>query len=178
MALAAVSPEAMAPAAVSPRVGGVCCRTSRAPRLSSAPCVVVVHSNELLACHDMVEETITELRIYPVKENVDEFSLFPDASVTTTSAVSELSVFVETLDATAVEPLEVSVVSTYPLSTCPVMVKETICELSACPVTTKEVVFELSACPVLVKRAVPELSARPVTAKDTVSELSFSKFCC
>ncbi len=60
--------------------------------------------------------------------------MFPDASVTTASAVSEFSAFIETPDATAVEPPEVaastaeppevSMVSTYQLSTCPVMVKE------------------------------------------------------
>ncbi len=99
---------------------------------------MVAPSNALLPCHVTVEKTITELRIYPVKENVDEFSLFPDASVTTASAVSELSVFVETLDATAVEPPEVeasaakppevSVVSTYQLSACPVTAMEAVCD--------------------------------------------------
>lgn len=79
--LAAVSPQA----AVSPEAAAV----------TSAPCAVVATSNAISACHVAVEETITELRIYPVKENV-----------------------------TAVEPLEVSVVSTCELSACPIMAME------------------------------------------------------
>ncbi len=136
VALTAVSPEAMAPAAVSPEVAAHAAESPKTAALASIPYVVVEPSNALSACYVAVNETVTEPRIYPVKENVNEFSLFPDASVTTTSAISELSASVETPDVTAVEPpqvaasaaepLEVSVVSTYQLSTCPVTVKETL----------------------------------------------------
>ncbi len=149
---AAVFPEAT-PAAVSPEVAADAAEPPEAAVLSLIPCMVVAPSNAIAACHVTVKGTITEL-----------------------------SVFVETPDGTAVEPLEVaasaaespevSVVSTYQLSPCPVTAKEAVCELSPCPVTAKEAVCELSPCPVTDKEAVCELLLCPVTAKEAVCELS------
>ncbi len=149
---AAVFPEAM-PAAVSPEVAADAAEPTEAAVLLLIPCMVVAPSNALAACQVTVKGTITEF-----------------------------SASVETQDGTAVEPLEVaastaeppevSVVSTYQLSPCPVTAKEAVCELSPCPVTAKEAVCELSPCPVTAKEAVCELTPCPVTAKDAVCELS------
>lgn len=115
--LAAVSPQA----AVSPEAAAV----------TSAPCAVVATSNAISACHVAVEETITELRIYPVKENV-----------------------------TAVEPLEVSVVSTCELSACPIMAMEGVCERSACPSRLRRPL--VNSCLVPNRPWRPPLNSRPV----------------
>ncbi len=141
---AAVFPEAT-PAAVSPEVAADAAEPTEAAVLPLIPCMVVAPSNALAACHVTIKGTITEL-----------------------------SAFVETPDGTAVEPLEVaastaeppevSVVSTYQLSPCPVTAKKAVCELSPCPVTAKEAVCELSPCPVTAKKAVCELSPCPITA--------------
>ncbi len=149
---AAVFPK-VTPAAVSPEVAADAAEPTEAAVLPLIPCMVVAPSNTLAACHVTIKGTITEL-----------------------------SAFVETPDGTAVEPLEVaastaeppevSVVSTYQLSPCPVTAKEAVCELSPCPVTAKEAVRELSPCPVTAKKAVCELSPCPVTAKEAVCELS------
>ncbi len=149
---AAVFPEAT-PAAVSPEVAADAAEPPEAAVLSLIPCMVVAPSNALAACHVTVKGTITEL-----------------------------SVFVEAPDGTAVEPLEVaasaaespevSVVSTYQLSPCPVMAKEAVCELSPCPVTAKEAVCELSPCPVTAMEAVFESSSCSITAMEAVCELS------
>ncbi len=87
VALIAVSPEAMVPAAVSSEVVAYAAQSPEAMALTSAPCTVVSHSNALSACNVVVKETVTEL------------SLFPDASVKTSSVVSELPAFVEAPDA-------------------------------------------------------------------------------
>ncbi len=149
---AAVFPEAT-PAAVSPEVAADAAEPTEAAVLPLIPCMVVAPSNALAACQVTVKGTITEL-----------------------------SASVETQDGTAVEPLEVaastaeppevSVVSTYQLSPCPVTAKKAVCELSPCPVTAKEAVCELSPCPVTAKEAVCELLPCPVTAKKAVCELS------
>ncbi len=60
--------------------------------------------------------------------------------------------------ALAAEPPEVSVVSFFELSTCPVTAKKAACELSPCPVTAKKAACELSPCPVTAMEAVRELS--------------------
>ncbi len=148
---AAVFPEAT-PAAVSPEVAADAAEPTEAAVLPLIPCMVVAPSNALPACQVTVKGTITEL-----------------------------SASVETQDGTAVEPLEVaastaeppevSVVSTYQLSPCPVTAKEAVCELSPCPVTAKEAACELSPYPVTAKKAVCELSPCPVTAKEAVCEL-------
>ncbi len=149
---AAVFPGAT-PAAVSPEVAADAAEPTEAAVLPLIPCMVVAPSNALAACHVTIKGTITEL-----------------------------TAFVETPDGTAVEPLEVaastaeppevSVVSTYELSPCPVTARKAVCELSPCPVTAKEAVCELSPCPVTAKEAVCELSPCPVTAKKAVCELS------
>ncbi len=149
---AAVFPGAT-PAAVSPEVAADAAEPTEAAVLPLIPCMVVAPSNALAACQVMVKGTITEL-----------------------------SASVETQDGTAVEPLEVaasteeppevSVVSTYQLSPCPVTAKEAVCELSPCPVTAKEAVCELSPCPVTAKKAVCELLPCPVMVKEAVCELS------
>ncbi len=149
---AAVFPGAT-PAAVSPEVAADAAEPTEAAVLPLIPCMVVAPSNALAACHITIKGTITEL-----------------------------TVFVETPDGTAVEPLEVaastaeppevSVVSTYQLLPCPVTAKKAVCELSPCPVTAKEAVCKLSPCPVTAKEAVCELSPCHVTAKKAVCELS------
>ncbi len=148
---AAVFPEAT-PAAVSPEVAADAAEPTEAAGLPLIPCMVAP-SNALAACHVTIKGTITEL-----------------------------TAFVETSDGTTVEPLEVatstaeppevSVVSIYQLSPCPVTAKEAVCEHSPCPVTAKEAVCELSPCPVTAKEAACELSPYPVTAKKAVCELS------
>ncbi len=136
---------------MSPEVAADAAEPTEAAVLPLIPCMVVAPSNALAACQVTVKGTITEL-----------------------------SASVETQDGTAVEPLEVaastaeppevSVVSTYQLSPCPVTAKEAVCELSPCPVTAKEAACELSPCPVTAKEAVFELSPCPVTAMEAVSE--------
>ncbi len=65
VALAAVFPEAMVPAAVSPEVAAHAAEPPEAAVLASVPCVVVVPSNTLSACHVTVEGTVAELSLYP-----------------------------------------------------------------------------------------------------------------
>ncbi len=136
---------------MSSKVAADAAEPPEAAVLSSVPCMVVVPSNALVACHVTVKGTI-----------------------------AELSAFVETPDGTAVEPLEVaassaeppevSVVPTYQLSAYPFTAMEAICELSSCPVTAKEAGCELSPCPVTAKEAICELSPCPVTVMEAVGE--------
>ncbi len=130
----AVYPEAMASAAASPKVAHAAER-SEAAALASAPCVVVVPSNVLSTCYVVVEGTKAELCTCPVKENVNELSLFPDGTAVEPPEVA----------GSTTEPPELSMVSTYALSlsACPVTAMKAVCELSACPVTAMEVVYEL-----------------------------------
>ncbi len=72
--------------------------------LASAHCVVVAPSNTLSACHVTVKGTIAELSLYPDGTTVEP----PDVAASTA------------------EPLEVSVVPTYELSSCSVPAKEAI----------------------------------------------------
>ncbi len=106
--LTAVFPEAMVPAAVSPEVAAHAAEPPEAAVLASAPCVVVVPSNALSACHVTVEGTVAELSLYPDGTTVEP----PEVA------------------ASAADPLEVSVVLTYELSSCPVTAMEAICESS------------------------------------------------
>ncbi len=55
----------MVPAAVSPEVAAHAAEPPEAAVLASAPCVVVVPSNALSACHVTVEGTVAELSLYP-----------------------------------------------------------------------------------------------------------------
>ncbi len=166
VALVAVFPEVMVPAAVSPKVAADAAEPPEAAVLSSVPCMVVAPSNAFSACHVTVEGTI-----------------------------AKLSAFVETSDGTAVEPLEVaasaaelpevSVVSTYQLSACPVTAIEAVCEASFCPVTAMEAVcdllpcsepameacYELLSCPDPTEEATSELSALSVSPKDAGCEI-------
>ncbi len=137
VALAAVFPEAMVPAAVSPEVAAHAAEPPEEAVLASAPCVVVAPSNALSARHVTVEGTVDERCTCPVKEGVNEHYLFPDV--------------------TTAEPPEVSVVSIYELSACPVMAMEAVCNLSVCPVMAMEVVCKFSACPVTAMEAIYEL---------------------
>ncbi len=149
---AAVFPEAT-PAAVSPEVAADAAEPTEAAVLPLIPCMVVAPSNALAACQVTVKGTITEL----------------SASVETQNGTAVVPLEVA---ASTAEPPEVSVVSTYQLSPCPVTAKEAVCELSPCPVTAKEAVCELLPCPVTAKEAACELSPYPVTAKKAVCELS------
>ncbi len=116
--------------------------------------------------------------------------------VTVEGTIAKPSAFVETSDGTAVEPLEVaasaaeppevSVVSTYQLSACTFMAIEAVCEASFCPVMAMEAVcdllpysepameacYELLSCPDPTKEATSELSASSVSPKDAGSEIS------
>ncbi len=65
--------------------------------------------------------------------------------------------------ALAAEPPEVSVVSFFELSTCPVTAKKAVCELSSCPVTAKKAACELSPCPVTAKK--PPVNSHPVLSR-------------
>ncbi len=81
--------------AVSPEVTADAAEPPEVAVLSSVPCLVVTPSNALSTCPVMVEGTIVE--------------------------VSE---FVKNPDGTAVKPPEVSIVSTFQPSACPVTAKE------------------------------------------------------
>ncbi len=78
-------------------------------------------SNTLLACHVTVERTVTEPSLHPDGTNEEP----PEVATST------------------VDPLDVSVVSTYELLFCPVTA---ICDFSSCPVTAMEAVCESSSC--------------------------------
>ncbi len=149
---AAVFPEAT-PAAVSPEVPADAAESPEAAALSLIPCMVVAFSNALAACQVMVKGTIAELSA--VVET-------PDGT-----AVERLEVA-----ASAAEPPEVSVVSTYQLSSYPVTAMEAVCESSSCPVTAMEAVCESSSCPVKAMEAVCESSSCPVTAMEAIYESS------
>ncbi len=140
--LTAVFPKAM--------VAAHAAEPPEAAVLPSAPCVMVVPSNALSVCHVTVEGTIAEL------------SLYPDGTIVEPPEVA----------ASAAEPLEVSVVPTYELRSCPVLAKEAICELSSCPVTVKEAICEPSVCPFTAMEAVYDPSFCPVTVKEAVCEPS------
>ncbi len=114
--LVIVFPEVMVPAAVSPKVAADAAEPPEAAVLSSVPCMVVTPSSALSTSHVMVEGAIGK----------------PSAFVETSggTAVEPLEVVVS-----AAEPPEVSVVSTYQLSACPVTAIEAVCEASLCPVT-------------------------------------------
>ncbi len=117
--------------------------------LASTPCMVVAPSNALSACHIAVEGTVAELSLYSDGTTVEP----PEEA------------------ASSAEPLEVSVVPTYELSSCSVPAKEAVCELSACPVTAMEVICELHVCPITAMEAVCELPVCPVTATETAYKL-------
>ncbi len=165
--LVTVFPEVMVPAAVSPKVAADVAEPPEVAVFSSVPCMVVAPSNALSTCYVTVKGTI-----------------------------AKCSAFVETSDGTAVEPLEVaasaaeppevSVVSTYQLSACSVMAIEAVCEASFCPITAMEAVcdllpcsepamepcYELLSCPDPTEEATSELSASSVSPKDTGCEIS------
>ncbi len=111
---------------------------------------MVAPSNAPSTCYVVVNGTIAELCTCPVKENVNELSLFPDITAEEPPAVA----------ASTAEPL---VVSTCQLSVCPVTAIKAISKLSACPVTAMEAICEIPVCPVMAMEAVCELSACPVT---------------
>ncbi len=72
--------------------------------LTSAPCMVVAPSNALSARHVTVEGTVDELFLYSDGTTVEP----PEVA------------------ASAADPLEVSVVPTYELSSCPAPAKEAV----------------------------------------------------
>ncbi len=140
--LVTVFPEVMVPAAVSPKVPADVAEPPEAAVFSSVPCMVVAPSNALSTCYVTVEGTI-----------------------------AKPSAFVETSDGTAVEPLEVaasaaeppevSVVSTYQLSACTFMAIEAVCEASFCPVMAMEAVCDLLPCSEPAMEACYELLSCP-----------------
>ncbi len=92
----------------------------KAAVLTSAPCVMVAPSNAISACNVMVEGTVAELTLYHDGTTVET----PEMAVP------------------AADPLEVSVVSTYEFSSCPVTAMEGVCDSSSCCVMAMEGVCE------------------------------------
>ncbi len=126
--------------------------------LASAPCVVVVPSNALSACHVTVKGTVAELSLYP-----DGTTLEPPE-----------------VAASAAESLEVSVVPTYELSSCPVPAKEAICESSSCPANNEPsfahvTAYELLSCPESAEVVGYELSSCPDPAFELLSPVSHNQ---
>ncbi len=124
---------------------------------ASAPCMVVAPSNSCLAHHTTVKGTVDEHCTCPV----NDLYLFPDVTTVEPPEVA----------ASAAEPSEVSVVTTYESSSCPVTAMEAICESLSCPVAAMEAVYE-SSCPVAAMEAVYESSSCPVTAMEAICESS------
>ncbi len=115
--------------------------------LTSTPWLVVAPNKALSICD--VEETITELTLCPEVTTVEP----PEVAATTA------------------ESLEVSVVSTHQLSSCPVRAMEAVYDHSACPVMAKEAVCEPLVCPVTAMEAVNDLSACPVMTMEAARDL-------
>ncbi len=149
-------PQVMAPAAASPEVAAHAAEPPEAAVLASAPCIVVVPSNVLSACHVTVKGTIDEHCTCPVTE----LYLFPDVTTVEPPEVA----------ASAAEPPEVSVVPSYESLSCPVTAMEAVCESLSCPVTAMEAVCESLSCPVTAMEAVCESLSCPVTAMEAVCE--------
>ncbi len=150
-------PQAMAPAAASPELAAHAAEPSEASVLASAPCMVVAPRNSCLARHITVEGIVDEHSTCPA----NELYLFPD--ITTVEPPEVV--------ASAAEPSEVSVVTIYESSSCPLTAMEAVCESSSCPVTAMEAVCESSSCPVTALEAICESSSCPVTAMEAVYEL-------
>ncbi len=151
VALATAFPEAMVPATVSPEVAAHAAEPPEAAVLASAPCLVVAPSNALSACQVTIQGTFTE------------FSAFVQTPESTAVELLEVA-------ASAAEPLEVSVVSTYESSSCPVTAMEAVCESSSCPVTAMEAVYESSSCSVTAMEIVCELLPCVELAMDAINE--------
>ncbi len=143
---------------MSPKVAAYAAEPPEAAVLASAPCMVVAPSNECPACHITVEGTVDEHCTCPV----NKLYLFPDVTTVEPPEVA----------ASAAEPSEVSVVTIYESSSCPVTAMEAICESSSCPAMAMEAVCESSSCPVAAMEVVYESSSCPVTAMEAVYEYS------
>ncbi len=150
-------PQVMAPAAASPEVAAHAAEPPEAAVLASAPCIVVAPSNVLSACHVTVKGTVDEHCTCPVTE----LYLFPDVTTVEPPEVA----------ASAAEPPEVSVVTSYESLSCPVTAMEPVCESLSCPVTAMEAVCECSSCPVTAMEAVCESLSCPVVAMEAICEL-------
>ncbi len=148
-------------AAVFPEAMVTAAEPPEAAVLTSAHCVVVAPSDALSACHVTVEGTIAEL------------SLYPDGTTVEPTEVA----------ASAADPLEVSVVLSYELSSCameavckslsfPVTAMEAVCESLSCPVTAMEAVCDLLTCSELAMEACNELWSCPNPTEEATSELS------
>ncbi len=122
---------------------------------ASAPCMVMAPSNSCLAHHITVKGTVDEHCTCPV----NDLYLFPDVTTVEPPEVA----------ASAAEPSEVSVVTTYESSSCPVAAMEAVYE-SSCPVAAMEAVYESSSCPVTAMEAICESSSCPVAAMEAVYE--------
>ncbi|KAK9980737.1 hypothetical protein ABG768_000326 [Culter alburnus] len=92
-----MSPEGTADAAEPPEVVALTAVLPKAVVLASAPCVVVAPSNILSACHVTVKGTVAELFLYS------------DGTIVEPPEVA----------ASAADPLELSMVHTYELLSCP-----------------------------------------------------------
>ncbi len=147
--LAAVLSKVMALAAVSSEVVAHAAEPPEAAVLVSAPCMVVAPRNVLSTCHVAVKETVTELSLCP------EFTTVEPPEVA----------------ATAAEPSEVSVVSTYRSSSCSVTAMEAAFEHLLCTEPAEEAISELSPCPVTtLKEANTEFVAPSVTPQKPAFE--------
>ncbi len=104
--LSAVSPEAMVPTAVSPEVAVYAAEPPDAGSLRFARFSFLRGGGTAqqctlsLSCRGRrdLDPGVTELSIYPFKENINESSMSLDASITTPSTFLEFSVCVKTLD--------------------------------------------------------------------------------
>ncbi len=140
VAFTAVFPKAMVPTAVSPELAVHAVEPSEVVVFASAPCMVVAPNTALSARHVTVEGTVTELSLHPVGTTVEP----PEVA------------------ASAVDPLGVSVVPIYELSSCPVMAKEADCEFSSCPVLSQLTRPSVNSLLVLSQPEGLSLNSRPV----------------
>ncbi|XDV17629.1 hypothetical protein PO909_023461 [Leuciscus waleckii] len=115
--------------------------------LASAPCMVEAPSNVLSACHVTVKGTKDEHCTCPV----NELYLFLDATTVEPPEVA----------ASAAEPSEVSVVTVYESSSCPVTAMEAVCKSSFCPLTAMEAICKSPSCPLTAMEAACKSSSLP-----------------
>ncbi len=123
---------------MSPEVAAHAAEPPEAAVHASAPCMVVAPSNSCPAHHITVKGTVDEHCTCPV----NDLYLFPDVTTVEPPEVA----------ASAAEPSEVSVVTTYDSSSCPVTAMEAVYESSSCPVTAMEAVCESLSFPVALLR--------------------------
>ncbi len=143
------------PAATSPDVVAHAAEPPEVAVLASAPFMVVVPSNVLLACRVAIKETVTTVEPPEVAATAAEPS--------EVSVVSTHSLFVCPVAARRAVP---------ELLYCPAMAMEAVCKFSSCPVVATEATYELLPCGEPAEEAISDLSSCAESAMVADFELS------